>query len=104
MLSHPGKYGDMSLVTELAEHGLDGVEVWHPENTPEQQEYLKKQAKKHKLVMTGGSDFHGGYNAYPVCLGQYGPDDEALAALISYKAKMKRRQKKAAAAKETEAK
>ena len=54
--------------------------------------------------MTGGSDFHGGYNAYPVCLGQYGPDDEALAALISYKAKMKRRQKKAAAAKETEAK
>ncbi len=104
VLAHPGFYNNFELLDELIPLGLDGVEVWHPENTPEQQEYLKKQAKKHKLVMTGGSDFHGGYNAYPVCLGQYGPDDEALAALISYKAKMKRRQKKAAAAKETEAK
>ena len=104
VLAHPGFYNNFELLDELIPLGLDGVEVWHPENTPEQQEYLKKQAKKHKLVMTGGSDFHGGYNAYPVCLGQYGPDDEALAALISYKAKMKRRLKKAAAAKETEAK
>ena len=104
VLAHPGFYNNFELLDELIPLGLDGVEVWHPENTPEQQEYLKKQAKKHKLVMTGGSDFHGGYNAYPVCLGQYGPDDEALAALISYKAKMKRRQKKAVAAKETEAK
>ena len=104
VLAHPGFYNNFELLDELIPLGLDGVEVWHPENTPEHQEYLKKLAKKHKLVMTGGSDFHGGYNAYPVCLGQYGPDDEALAALISYKAKMKRRQKKAAAAKETEAK
>lgn len=102
VLAHPGFYNNFELLDELIPLGLDGVEVWHPENTQEQQEYLKKKAKKHKLVMTGGSDFHGGYNAYPVRLGQYGPDEEALAGLISYKAKMKRRQKKAAASKEAE--
>ncbi len=102
VLAHPGFYNNFELLDELIPLGLDGVEVWHPENTQEQQEYLKKKAKKHKLVMTGGSDFHGGYNAYPVRLGQYGPDEEALAGLISYKAKMKRKQKKAAASKEAE--
>lgn len=104
VLAHPGFYNNFELLDDLIPLGLDGVEVWHPENTPEQQEYLKKKAKKHKLVMTGGSDFHGGYNAYPVRLGQYGPDEDALSALISYKAKMKRKQKKAAAIKEIEEK
>lgn len=98
VLAHPGFYDNFELLDELIELGLDGVEVWHPENSPQQQEYLKKKAKKHKLVMTGGSDFHGGYNAYPVKLGEYGPDEDTLAALYSYKAKMKRKQKKAAAA------
>lgn len=98
VLAHPGFYDNFELLDELIELGLDGVEVWHPENSPEQQEYLKKVAKKNKLVMTGGSDFHGAYNAYPVRLGEYGPDEDALANLISYKAKMRRKQKKAAAA------
>ena len=99
VLAHPGFYDNFDLLDRLIPLGLDGVEVWHPANTPEQQEYLQKKAKKHKLVMTGGSDFHGGYNANPVRLGDYGPDEEALAGLFSYKAKMKRKQKKAAAAK-----
>lgn len=98
VLAHPGFYNNFELLDELIELGLDGVEVWHPENTPEQQEYLKKKAKKHKLVMTGGSDFHGAYNAYPVRIGEYGPDEEALAALFAYKARQKRKQKKAEAA------
>ncbi len=44
--------------------------------------------------MTGGSDFHGAFNAYPIKLGEYGPDEDAVAALLSYKAKKKRKQKK----------
>ena len=85
------------LFEELIPLGLDGVEVWHPENTPEQQEALIKTAKKHGLLMTGGSDFHGGFNAYPLKIGEYGPTEEALSQLLSYKAK-KRRKRKAAAA------
>ena len=94
VLAHPGFYDSFDLLDELIELGLDGVEVWHPENTPEQQEMLKKLAKKHHLVMTGGSDFHGAFNAKPTKLGDCGPDEDALAALFSYKAKQRRKQKK----------
>lgn len=98
VLAHPGFYDNFELLEELIPLGLDGVEVWHPENTPEQQELLKKIAKKHGLIMTGGSDFHGAFNAYPLKIGEYGPDEESVAQLISYKAKKRRRQKKFEAA------
>ncbi|MGN0447388.1 MAG: PHP domain-containing protein [Acutalibacteraceae bacterium] len=95
VLAHPGFYNNFELLDELVEKELlDGVEVYHPENTPEQQEKLIKIAKKHGLVMTGGSDFHGGFNAYPIRLGEYGPGEDDLAALLNYKAKKKRKQKK----------
>lgn len=98
VLAHPGFYDNFELFEELIPEGLDGVEVWHPENTPEQQEKLIKIATKHGLVMTGGSDFHGGYNMYPIRLGDYGPDEEHLSQLLSYKAKKRRKQKKLEAA------
>ncbi len=98
VLAHPGFYDNFELFEELIPAGLDGVEVWHPENTPEQQEKLIAIAKKHGLVMTGGSDFHGGFNMYPVKLGDYGPDEDHLNQLLTYKAKKRRKQKKLEAA------
>ncbi len=98
VLAHPGFYDNFELLEELIPEGLDGVEVWHPENTPEQQEMLIATAKKHGLVMTGGSDFHGAYNMYPIRLGDYGPDEENLNQLLTYKAKKRRKQKKLEAA------
>ena len=104
VLAHPGFYNNFELLEELIPLGLDGVEVWHPENTKEQQELLMSIAKKHDLLMTGGSDFHGAYNAYPIKLGEYGPDEENVAKLLSYKAKRRRKLKRMAAAAEAEAK
>lgn len=95
ILAHPGFYNNFELFEELIPLGLDGVEVWHPENTLPQQEMLMKIAKKHGLLMTGGSDFHGSFNAKPLRIGEYGPTEECLAQLLSYKAK-KRRKRKAA--------
>ena len=100
VLAHPGFYDNFELLEELIPIGLDGVEVWHPENTAEQQEMLIAIAKKHDLLMTGGSDFHGAYNAYPVKLGEYGPDETNVAQLLSYKAKKRRKLKRQAAAAE----
>ena len=37
---------------------LDGVECWHSRNTPETTRHYVNFAKKHKLIMTGGSDCH----------------------------------------------
>ncbi len=93
VLAHPGFYNNFELLEELIPEGLDGVEVWHPENTPEQQELLIKTAKKHSLLMTGGSDFHGAFNITPLRIGDYGPTEECLSQLLSYKAKKRRKRK-----------
>ncbi len=98
ILAHPGLYDNFELFEELIEGGIDGVEVWHPANDEAQQEKLIALAKKHGLLTTGGSDFHGGYNEKAIKLGDYGVDEEALAQLYAYKAKKRRKQKKEAAA------
>lgn len=48
-----------SLIKELISYGLEGIECYHPEHSLEiQNEYLKI-AEKYKLIITGGSDYHG---------------------------------------------
>lgn len=97
VLAHPGFYDSFDLLDELVELGLDGVEVWHPENSDEDIERLKEAAKKNGLLMTGGSDFHGMYNSRKVKLGSYTTPEENLNELLTYKSKQRRLQKKAAA-------
>ncbi len=49
----------IDLVEELISYGLDGLEGYYTEYTPEKQaEYLKICKEKH-LLISGGSDFHG---------------------------------------------
>jgi len=47
-------------VGELAEMGLQAVEVYHSDHSPENVSYYKSLAERFELGMTGGSDFHGG--------------------------------------------
>jgi 3',5'-nucleoside bisphosphate phosphatase len=64
VLAHPiylgmtGEHLDL-LLGELAGFGLMGIEAYYTENTPEQTTELLQLAMKHKLLVTGGSDFHG---------------------------------------------
>ena len=60
VLAHPSVYHSMELARELTAAGrLDGVEVYHPRNTKEDQDELLALAKQHDLIVTGGSDYHG---------------------------------------------
>jgi len=59
VLAHPGLYDDDNLVRDLIAHGLDGLEIWHPDNDDDDRARYAKMAEEHGLVMTGGSDFHG---------------------------------------------
>ena len=61
-VAHPGRSGVLAVLDELVEMGLDGIEVWTPENTEEQTQAFFDYAKKNNLLMTGGSDFHGLYS------------------------------------------
>ena len=58
---------------------------------------LYAYAKKNKLLMTGGSDFHGMYNREALSLGDFSTPKTQLTELLGYKAKVKRQAKKAAA-------
>ena len=46
-------------LTELADVGLDGVEVWYPEHTAGLTDQLWRFCCKADLAAVGGSDFHG---------------------------------------------
>ena len=39
--------------------GLQGIECYYSLYTPKEQEYLLSQAKRYKLLISGGSDYHG---------------------------------------------
>jgi predicted metal-dependent phosphoesterase TrpH len=51
--------GLAAFVERLVRLGLDGLEVQHPGHQPKTRRRLRKLARQHDLVVTGGSDFHG---------------------------------------------
>lgn len=52
--------GVATLAAELKHAGLDGIEEVHPGQNPSERRRLRQIASELGLVLTGGSDFHGG--------------------------------------------
>jgi len=48
-----------NLVKELVSYGLDGIEVFYSQHTPQMICEYKGYARQYDLIATGGSDFHG---------------------------------------------
>jgi predicted metal-dependent phosphoesterase TrpH len=66
VLAHPPLSGGVdapggieAFVERLLPDGLDGLEIWHPGHKPGQIRRLRRLAREHDLLETGGSDFHG---------------------------------------------
>lgn len=64
ILAHPQslKLDDNDLVEkikELKSYGLDGLECYHSNQTPEQMARFKEIAKELNMVISKGSDYHG---------------------------------------------
>lgn len=60
VLAHPLTATDPeALVGELIPEGLVGVEAYYNNNSREQIEWAVNLARRHHLIATGGSDFHG---------------------------------------------
>ena len=47
-----------SLIKELMQYGLRGIEAYHRKHTPACVEYFSSMAEELGLIVTGGSDFH----------------------------------------------
>jgi len=58
VLAHPGRLKDESIIDELVNAGLAGLEVFYPTHSPSQIAHYRTIAASHGLVMTAGSDFH----------------------------------------------
>ncbi len=60
-LAHPVRVkGDVpALVPELCGMGLSAIEAYHSDHTPDDTKLYVELARRHKLRVTGGSDFHG---------------------------------------------
>jgi predicted metal-dependent phosphoesterase TrpH len=63
VLAHPGSrlYGNdyEKTVSSVLEMGIEGIECYHPENSPEVTEHCLEICNKNDLYITGGSDCHG---------------------------------------------
>ena len=62
VMAHPGEYKSLALLEELfAENLLQGAELTHPKNSPEDQKIIRKLCENYGKIITGGTDFHGWY-------------------------------------------
>jgi predicted metal-dependent phosphoesterase TrpH len=60
-LAHPVRLPEdlVSILSELRAAGLDAIEAYHSDHSPEQTELYLRLAAEYELMVTGGSDFHG---------------------------------------------
>ena len=64
VLAHPWSRGTHKVLTaeviaNLVSHGLDGIEVDHPDHDSDARATLRRIAEENDLIMTGSSDYHG---------------------------------------------
>ena len=86
VLAHPATHGryrtmDDSVIGQLTDAGLFGLEVGHRDNTDDGKRWLLKVAKKFGLEITGSSDYHG--EGKPNRLAENSTTPEVLEKLIT---------------------
>ena len=64
VLAHPGMWGTQgevpdALITEMAQRGMVGLEVDHPDHDDAQRARYRAMAERLGLIITGSSDCHG---------------------------------------------
>ncbi|MDI7246806.1 MAG: PHP domain-containing protein [Bacillota bacterium] len=69
VLAHPGRTAGDALLEELVDAGLQGIEAYYPTHGPELTRRWVEAARRHGLIVTGGSDFHGVAPDEPAVLG-----------------------------------
>ncbi len=91
VLAHPGWGVEDQMIPPLVDAGLEGLEVYYPDHAPDTVNHLLELAARYSLLVTGGTDFHGGTLATRVPLGsQYVPPE------VVDRLKMRAAQKRAA--------
>lgn len=69
-LAHASPLIDDDLILEMIKAGLDGIEIVHPKLSDSRTRHLQRIAQNQGLLVSGGSDCHGGRNGMQT-LGRY---------------------------------
>lgn len=85
VMAHPfaaarGYVVDDTVIAAMAAAGLAGLEVWHRDHTPAQQQHGLDLADRLGLLVTGSSDFHG--TGKPNRLGEHTTQPQVLAQIL----------------------
>lgn len=77
ILAHPFRtfYQNEELLQQAIEDGIDGIEAFSNYHEPKHNQYYEEYAKKHGLLITCGSDFHGKHKP-SISMGEYGYEGE----------------------------
>ncbi len=82
-----------SVLPELVNAGLMGVEVYHPSHSPSQSRILEELCDQYGLLKTGGSDYHGpvqvGHGSNALTLNHFHLCDRLLIPLKQAAAKLR---------------
>lgn len=63
VLAHGGQQQNFDMIPRLVERGLTGLELNHPANSEADKRILREYATRYGLFLTGGSDYHGRFQA-----------------------------------------
>ncbi len=86
VLAHPYLYDSYDLMVELTEEGmLDGIEAYHSRYDLDASMKLSAFAHDHRLLVTGGSDFHGMYSSRSIRLGSCTTPEKCFRELMAFK-------------------
>lgn len=79
VMAHPILIKNDDYVQELLQLPFDGIEVYHIIHKKEDEARYRKMAILRKLLITGGSDFHGIETKLPKAIGDYLIQSESVA-------------------------
>lgn len=86
VLAHPCELTDRSLVGRLLERcPFDGIEVYHPSADAAAIAEIRALAAERRLLVGGGSDFHGIPDRFPATLGIWQVNYEDVKGIIEWK-------------------
>lgn len=82
VLAHSGQQQNFELIPGLVDAGLDGLELNHHANSTMDKGIIKTYADKYHLLLTGGSDCHGRYEAGSPEVGDYMAEQSGAGILL----------------------
>jgi 3',5'-nucleoside bisphosphate phosphatase len=59
VLAHPYTLNNDDLILRFVDYGLMGIEAYYSEHSQSMTNFYLELAKRHNLLVTGGSDYHG---------------------------------------------